>query len=200
MLGKTTTKHVYSELIYSRWERKDLEWWWTKRCFKVWKGTPFAKINLWNWRVMSGSLMTGNKLRFWGNVSGLCPWCKRDKETLIHLFWACPVTKHFWKNFSLILKAVFGEAKPAAHMVLLGNVREHSSNFCFTWQLNRAVAIETLWRIRNQSIFQKGSVEIQEQQASICVYKAAKLLQIWPGKGKEIASQIAVRMLEIVQN
>eukprot|EP00249_Psilotum_nudum_P026170 c316_g1_i1 orf=466-654(+) len=62
---------------------------------------------------MSSALMIGTKLRLWESISGLCPWCKRDKESLTHLFWACPATRNFWKEFSRILKIIFGEAKLA---------------------------------------------------------------------------------------
>eukprot|EP00249_Psilotum_nudum_P002751 c15881_g2_i1 orf=260-871(-) len=105
-LEKVSVKVVYAGLVHNqdwshslncRWKRTASESWWSRRCFKVWKGTPFAMLNLWNWGIMTGALMTGDKLRHWEKISGLCPWCKASRETIALIcFGACPAIRSFW--------------------------------------------------------------------------------------------------------
>eukprot|EP00249_Psilotum_nudum_P027936 c36211_g1_i1 orf=31-1095(+) len=162
-LDITKTKAIYTLLsteqdwhtkLNCRWKRLNSEVWWKRRCFKIWHGTPFPKINLWNWRIMTGSLLTGDKLRYRKDVLGLCPWCKAASETTIHLFWGCPTIRGFWGKFNKYLRLVFGQVNLAAHMVLLGSLRNHSKEFSLCWQLIRSAATEQLWKARNKRIFQ----------------------------------------------
>eukprot|EP00249_Psilotum_nudum_P012168 c23619_g2_i1 orf=236-562(+) len=77
-------------------------------------------MNIWNWRIMAGAVMMGDKLRCWEQVSRLCPWCKSSRETTVHLFWACPMVMGYWWQYNRLLKRVFGCIRISAHMVLLG--------------------------------------------------------------------------------
>eukprot|EP00249_Psilotum_nudum_P003273 c16666_g1_i2 orf=307-825(+) len=167
-------------------------------CFKVWRGTPFPRINMWNWRVMTGTLLTGEKLRSWAEISGLCPWCKAAKESSLHLFWSCPAVRRFWGKMNSKLKQIFGNVKLSAHMVLLGTIRDHSAEFCFMWQLCRAVATETLWKERNKYMFQGGKADISDQQAISCLFKTVMLLKNWTEKGKIGARKIADMFYEML--
>eukprot|EP00249_Psilotum_nudum_P036082 c6297_g2_i1 orf=2-244(-) len=78
-------------------------------------------------------------------------------------------------------------------MVLLGIVRNHSSNFSFAWQLCRAVVTESVWKGRNSIQFQGDNSKISEQQAKETMLKAARLLKFWTRKGKEVARDLASR-------
>lgn len=201
-LGRTQVKVVYRALSYkvrwidnfnSRWRRSDSVECWSSRCFKVWKGSPYYRLNVWNWKVLSGSLKTGDKLRSWEGISGLCAWCKRAKEDSLHLFWACPMTRCFWMEVSRKLKCIFGHAKLSAHMVLLGKVYGHSSDLSFAWPLCRAVFTEELWKERNNVRFNGGKCDLSIRLARSCLLKVAWLLKVWPGRGQEVAAQIAAR-------
>ena len=47
--------------------------------------------------------------------SALCYLCKTDKETLIHLFWECSVTKTFWGRVHCFLVSI--HLIPASHVL-----------------------------------------------------------------------------------
>lgn len=105
VLQDTRTRNVYKLMdmhdkwwvrLNHRWRREGSRRFWKARCRHIWNGTPFPKYNLWNWRVLSGSLLTGEKMRSWPGISGLCPWCKVARESMIDLFWSCPCLKSFW--------------------------------------------------------------------------------------------------------
>eukprot|EP00249_Psilotum_nudum_P004218 c17759_g1_i1 orf=152-1222(-) len=163
-LRKTSTHTVYMLLskedmwyisLNKRWKRREAVEWWRKRCFKIWKGTPFPSINLWNWRMLSGSVLTGEKMRARNDISRLCLWCKTTRETLIHVLWACPAIKTYWNTIRKKLIQAFGQVKVAAHMILLGNIRFHYEELSFCWHLVRAVYTSALWTARNMLLFQQ---------------------------------------------
>lgn len=204
-LKDTSTKVVYDLLNYrvewvdrlnSRWKRDDSIACWSKRCFKVWKGTPFNKYNSWSWCLLSGAIKTGDKLRSWEDISALCAWCGRAKETMVHLFWGCPSTHTFWGEINLRLKLDFGHSKISAHMLLIGRLRNHSSDYGFAWPLTRAVTTDEIWKERNKVKFEKSRIGLDKDMARGSLFKVAWLLRRWPGKKKELAIQIAQRLFE----
>eukprot|EP00249_Psilotum_nudum_P030120 c42073_g1_i1 orf=2-283(+) len=76
-------------------------------------------------------------------------------------------------------------------MVLLGNLRQHSEELYFFWQLIRAICTATLWSTRNKCIFQQHKEFPAKQEAEECWFKIGNLLSWWPGKGKEDARRVA---------
>ena len=47
--------------------------------------------------------------------TALCYLCKSDKETLIHLFWECPVIKSFWERVQCFFVSI--HLIPASHVL-----------------------------------------------------------------------------------
>eukprot|EP00249_Psilotum_nudum_P004358 c17874_g1_i1 orf=402-857(+) len=143
---------------------------------------------------MTGSLMTGDKLRHCREISDLCPWCKAARETRLHLFWSCPATKGFWGVFGKKPKRIFGVGRLTMHMVLLGLVRDQSAEFSFIWQLCRAIATACLWKERNNYKFQGAAHNLSGQQVVLCLFRTTSLLKAWNGKGKEEDRKILGRL------
>eukprot|EP00249_Psilotum_nudum_P010302 c22461_g1_i2 orf=3-665(-) len=128
---------------------------------------------------MTGSLATGDKLRNRIDISGLCPWCRVAKETIIHLFWACPAVRNFWSSIRMQLAMVFGKIKIETHMVLIGRVKQQPEDFNFCWHLIRAVCTAALWTIRNKYIFQQKPKLPSSQTAINCFQDIGRLLYRW---------------------
>eukprot|EP00249_Psilotum_nudum_P036765 c8667_g1_i1 orf=22-435(+) len=129
-------------------------------------------------------------MKFKSDISGLCPWCKAASKTLIHLFWTCPIVKSYWFHITQGLNQVFKDVKLAAHMVLLGRVRQHSAELFFCWPLIRVVSMQHLWTARNKVIFNKDNSSPSQKLAIGSLKKIENLLCIWPGKGGEEARKI----------
>eukprot|EP00249_Psilotum_nudum_P032215 c47473_g1_i1 orf=183-464(+) len=93
----------------------------------------------------------------------------------MHLFWSCSAVRGIWGLVNKNLKIIFGISRLTAHMILLGTVRNHSEDFCFAWQLCRAVCTEMLWGERNKVIFNRELAVFSEQQVDFCMFRTAKL-------------------------
>eukprot|EP00249_Psilotum_nudum_P028637 c3814_g1_i1 orf=146-397(+) len=82
-------------------------------------------------------------------------------------------------------------------MVLLGNVRQHTAEFCFSWQLTRAVATECISTARNRFIFHQEKKELFKLVEG-CLFRIGKLLLHWQGKGREEARSLASKCNELL--
>ena len=61
--------------------------------------TNTTKYRSFQYRMLTRSTVTNVQLYHWGILdSPLCYYCKRDKEKLGHLMYACPVIKDFWED------------------------------------------------------------------------------------------------------
>jgi hypothetical protein len=66
---------------------------------KIWHPDDIPKINIFNWILTHGRILTRENLEKRG-VSGpyRCALCKEAKETSSHLFLECPFTKVVWNS------------------------------------------------------------------------------------------------------
>eukprot|EP00249_Psilotum_nudum_P032838 c4889_g1_i1 orf=2-259(+) len=76
-------------------------------------------------------------------------------------------------------------------MILVGNLRQHSKEFCFCWHLVRVVCTAVLWTARNKYAFQHKIDPPSRLEAEDCWAKIGNMLTGWTGKGKENARSIA---------
>ena len=67
--------------------------------------TPFTitlntKLRYFQFRLLSNRLVTNTLRNRWcSNISELCSFCNKDKETVCHLLWTCEISAGIWKNF-----------------------------------------------------------------------------------------------------
>ena len=67
---------------------------------KPFECTKISKLLVFQFKLFHRRLATNNflkKINFIDN--GLCSFCQREEESLIHLFWTCTVTSRFWGAF-----------------------------------------------------------------------------------------------------
>ena len=61
---------------------------------------PYVKTS--QFKVLNSILYTNSKLHKIGHIADdLCTFCKRESETMQHLFYDCSYSITFWKNFEL---------------------------------------------------------------------------------------------------
>lgn len=55
------------------------------------------------WKFLQNVIFTEHKLNLMKASNGVCNLCKKDRETLIHLFWKCTDTKLIWAKINAVL-------------------------------------------------------------------------------------------------
>jgi len=99
----------------------DIDW---KAVYK----TPFlctkiSKLIVFQFKLLHRRLATNiflTKINLKDNEQ--CTFCKKDKETLIHLFWTCDITNFFWQEFKqwLINRGELSETFNLSPYIILG--------------------------------------------------------------------------------
>ena len=71
-------------------------------CYKI---TQDTKLHWLQYRLLHRILSTNQFLCKIGiKEDNLCTFCNNSPETLIHIFWECPIINNFWKNIETWLK------------------------------------------------------------------------------------------------
>ena len=77
---------------------------------KIWSNSyqsyASVKAKQFQWKFLHNVPFTEHKLNLMGVSNGLCNICKKERETLIHLFWDCPKTKQIWKNIDELFEKI----------------------------------------------------------------------------------------------
>ena len=81
-----------------------------------WLCTISTKIRNLQFKYLHRRIATNTFLSKIGiSDTALCYLCKSDKETLIHLFWECPVIKTFWERVQCFFVSI--HLIPASHVL-----------------------------------------------------------------------------------
>ena len=73
---------------------------WKKIYIIPFKSTMCTKLRYFQYKIMQNILGVNQLLKKIGiSDSDLCTFCSTEKETLLHLFWECPFTRHFVREF-----------------------------------------------------------------------------------------------------
>lgn len=127
--------------------------WWKQRMSQNWAQKLNLKGRLFCWRLLLGALplTTVMQNRGKGFTDGLCPRCKKFKETARHAFWYCSDIREWWHQLRQIVfvhtgyrikqfQFTFGLLKTASteHTWLFTHLR-----FWFFWMI---------WTARNEAL------------------------------------------------
>ena len=78
---------------------------WSKIYINPFRSTIDTKLRAFQYKFLKQILPTNDFLHKCKIVqSSLCDLCNMHNETIIHLFWECPVSQAFWSNFSRFLE------------------------------------------------------------------------------------------------
>lgn len=105
-IEKSAPKNFTTKLL---WEQdfdcliEDSKWFQlSKMLFKI---TPCVKLRLFQYKITQRCLITNIHLFHYGiKDSKLCTFCNRYTETIVHLFWDCPVVRNFWTQVERYLQ------------------------------------------------------------------------------------------------
>ena len=64
------------------------------------------KAKQFQWKFLHNSIFTEHRLHLMRVSNGLCNLCKRERETLFHLFFSCELIQPVLANIEIIINAV----------------------------------------------------------------------------------------------
>ena len=102
---------------------------WNEACLKAQKQSINTRLKLLQYKWLTRVYITPEKLHhISNNIPDTCTKCQKDKGTLIHCLWECPVIQRFWENILKCLSEIFGIKIPlCARLCILGIYPEHFS-------------------------------------------------------------------------
>ena len=78
--------------------------------YSVWVNIKRAycsnKAKQFQWKFLHNAIFTEHRLNLMRVSNGLCNICKRERETLFHLFFSCEIMQPVLANFEIIINAV----------------------------------------------------------------------------------------------
>ena len=78
---------------------------WEKLCKRHIKVTICTRLRLLQYKITQKALITNIKLNMYGIKDTMnCEFCKNEIETIVHLFWECPVVRKLWQQLVLLYK------------------------------------------------------------------------------------------------
>jgi len=107
-LGNYTLKNGYIQLNLEI-QNRDLVWWWKQ----LWKLKCLAKAKLLFWMILENKTPTWDILQrrcFQG--PGICALCRKDNESLEHIFIHCCYTQAAWAETCRLLNCRIGWQGP----------------------------------------------------------------------------------------
>ena len=79
-----------------------------------------ARYRSFQYRLLQRGIVTNVQLYQWNIVpSDLCYYCGRERETIIHLFWACENTTKLWDDYAEYIADRFGIYEPNLDVIAI---------------------------------------------------------------------------------
>lgn len=122
---------------------------WYFKFTKLWLPSIQPKQSVHMWLILHKGLWTGERALKLGIGNGLCPRCKRDVESLQHLFLTCPHNHLILSFLNNVLKA-FGKPNVTWKQLLLGDYIGCSAGL---WNTIRGCILWFVWLQRNAALF-----------------------------------------------
>ena len=85
--------------------------------------TPSSKLRNFQFKFLHGKVATNTFLTKIGIKNDeLCTFCRNETESLLHLFWSCPITTNFWSELKnwLLSQGLFAPTKTICVRLALG--------------------------------------------------------------------------------
>ena len=76
----------------------------------LYRVTNITKYRSFQYRLLLRGIPTNIQLHYWGIVdTGLCFFCKKERETICHLFYQCEVVQQIWQQVTTYCHTNFPE-------------------------------------------------------------------------------------------
>ncbi|KAE8707901.1 hypothetical protein F3Y22_tig00110370pilonHSYRG00013 [Hibiscus syriacus] len=138
----------------------------------VWTGLAPPKVETFLWQLSHKKLAVRVELqkREVSMEDLLCPLCKKEKETIQHLFILCPVAWELWNRFIMIWDVSTVLPKDPMSLLWSWSVLMDSSSI---WKFIPVVVLWSLWKARNLVVFENWNFE-SSTLFFICIFRLAK--------------------------
>lgn len=132
---------------------------------KIWKLNAPQRIKMFLWRLGNNVLPTRENISHRLDIPiTSCVLCKKELESLHHIFFKCDIVRALWFAVCWGFKAEHcPTTSPESIINLVLNPSLPSSQLQDQWviSLNIALTLEEIWRIRNDALFNKSTPDIQ---------------------------------------
>eukprot|EP00253_Pinus_taeda_P015835 PITA_15835 len=154
--GIFTTQEAYKLIIKDR-VVKDKLW------DKIWNSSIWLKVSTFLWLLSHNRILTWDNLRK-RNFSGpsICPNCKQEEETTLHLMQTCQLGRKLWEKITF-----WCQKEGRVHGDIKGTLRTWSqepyqSKLLNTlWKLILGLLMWNIWKERNRRLFKDQSMSIE---------------------------------------
>jgi len=131
---------------------------------KIWDPSIWPKVSTFLWLLCHNKILTWDNLRK-RNFHGpsICPNCKQNEESIIHLMHHYPLAQKIWKKISFRCQRNGG-----SNEVIRDTVRKWAHNpyqskiLNFLWKLIRGFVLWAIWKERNGRIFKDHTRSLEE--------------------------------------
>eukprot|EP00253_Pinus_taeda_P034194 PITA_34194 len=155
--GIFTTQEAYKLIIKDR-VVKDKLW------DKIWNSSIWPKVSTFLWLLSHNRILTWENLRK-RNFSGpsICPNCKQEEETTLHLMQTCQLGRKLWEKITFRCQKegrVQGDIKGTLRT---WSQEPYQSKLLNTlWQLILGLLMWNIWKEGNRRLFKDQSMSIEQ--------------------------------------
>ena len=140
-VGKDSAKTVYQMLIKRMFSKPTSQKFFTKKFDisnqNIWRSVYLlsarasieSKIRIFQYKILNNVLYLSQRLSDMNIVgSSLCSQCKKEPETIPHLFLNCTFSQKFWSNTQKWCSPIFKLPNLSEKTVFLGYLNEETNN------------------------------------------------------------------------
>lgn len=151
------------------------------RSNKIWIPLVPPKVSFFVWLLHHNSIMTQDNLAHRGvTLDNKCVLCKKELESINHLFLNCNYTHKVWMAFMLDYGRDWVMCKDIKHMFLGQHIQGLTERARTLWKLLPFAVCWVIWRKRNKRIFEK-----QEKVETKVIEAVKATLLYWNGPNVE---------------
>eukprot|EP00253_Pinus_taeda_P011019 PITA_11019 len=172
--GTFTTQEAYKIIIKER-VVKDKLW------NNIWNSTIWPKVSTFLWLLSHNRILTWDNLRKRNFVGpSMCPNCKQDEETVLHLMQTCQLGRKLWEKITFRC-----QKEGRIHGDLTSTLRTWSQEpyqskiLNVLWQLIPGLLMWNIWKERNRQIFKDQEMSLE---------------QLWTGLLNNLKETLAVKV------
>lgn len=171
--GTFTTREAYKIIIKEK-IIKDQLW------DRIWNPSIWPKVSTFLWLISHNRILTWDNLRK-RNFAGpsICPNCKQEEESALHLMQSCPMGRKLCEKITFRCQKdgrVTGDIKGTLHT--WPQVPYKSKLLNTLWQLIPGLLMWNIWKERNRRIFKDQAQPIE---------------QIWHGLHQNIKETLSIK-------